>query len=368
MKKFRLVVNIAIVISLLSIVSICMAENDDGEDTYQAESVVDTTQAKYFFREGNKACKAGRYDEAISLYNKALEFNPNYSSAYANRGVAHERKGQYDNALDDYNEALRVEPNNAHAYNGIAVIYQKTKRQAEAKKTWKLAVQANPNFEEPYYHLGLVSQNNAAESIQYFKLFLLYAKPNDTRIADVKQTIQALQEDLQNPPKTEEHDVPDIQDNRFPAIWNGMKLTSTGTVPSKLSMDITLLTDTVIHGVIVKQPRTTISDNGTLTFYLNNGDWAGITFFRDSISFWFSWDGQKAFDTAIWNNGLYKNCYYNASIAFYVPGDGYLYVDVVPLNTALQSKSYKIELPEGAQYFNGKCRENVLIGEIGLYQ
>lgn len=162
------------------------------------------------------------------------------------------------------------------------------------------------------------------------------------------------------------------QNNKFPSLpanWNGLKLTKSGTTVSKLNLDMSLGTEGAIRGIVINQPRTDISDNGTLYFYLNNGDFAGITFFQDQISFWLSWEGQKRFDEAIWNNGsLHKSSSYNSSIAFYVPGDGYLYVGVVPLNNPLQNKAYKFKLPEGAEYFNGKCHENVLIADIGIYQ
>ena len=132
---------------------------------------------------------------------------------------------------------------------------------------------------------------------------------------------------------------------------------------------MSLETQGIIHGIIIKQPRSTISDCGTLYFYLNNGRGVGVTFFRDQISFKFTWMADQCFDIADWNpNALYKTSSYNGIIGFYVPGDGYLYIEVVPMNKGKQSKSYKVELPEGEQYFNGKCHENDLVCEIGLYQ
>ena len=45
--------------------------------------------------------KRGQYDNAIEDFNKAIALDPNYVSAYINRGAAYGKKGQYDNAIED---------------------------------------------------------------------------------------------------------------------------------------------------------------------------------------------------------------------------------------------------------------------------
>ena len=44
----------------------------------------------------------GRYDEAISDYNSAIEIDPKSDLAYYNRGVAYFKKGDYVNSWDEY--------------------------------------------------------------------------------------------------------------------------------------------------------------------------------------------------------------------------------------------------------------------------
>ncbi|MDD4600734.1 hypothetical protein SDC9_20902 [bioreactor metagenome] len=201
--------------------------------------------------------------------------------------------------------------------------------------------------------------------------------PNDAVIKRVMEiangdSVKIIGNKTPAPPTTTDKAKTNPQEastDTFPTTWNGLKLTNYAVVPSKIALDIDLATNAVFRGIIIKQPRTTVDDVGTLRFYLNNGDSAGITFFQDEIAFSFSWSGQERFDTANWNHkGLHKNSYYTSDIAFYVPGDGYLYIDVIPFDNSLPQKSYKFELPEGAQFFSGKCYENVLVGTVGLYQ
>ena len=52
-----------------------------------------------------------KYEEAIKDYNKAIELNPNYASAFNNRGSTFNRMGKYEEAIKDYNTALSYLPN-----------------------------------------------------------------------------------------------------------------------------------------------------------------------------------------------------------------------------------------------------------------
>jgi len=52
----------------------------------------------------------GRFDEAVSDFNKALELNPRYAFAYAGRGHAYLRKDNIDAARRDTQKALSLNP------------------------------------------------------------------------------------------------------------------------------------------------------------------------------------------------------------------------------------------------------------------
>ena len=54
--------------------------------------------------------KLGRYDEAISTYNKAVEIAPEYAVVIYNRGCAYCRKGDKANALADLKKAISLNP------------------------------------------------------------------------------------------------------------------------------------------------------------------------------------------------------------------------------------------------------------------
>ena len=51
----------------------------------------------------------GDLDGAIADYNRAIELNPKYASAYYNRGNAKEAKGDLDGAIADFKRATEVD-------------------------------------------------------------------------------------------------------------------------------------------------------------------------------------------------------------------------------------------------------------------
>ena len=54
---------------------------------------------------------------AITCYNKAIELNPKYATAYNNKGVALKALGDTKAAITCYNKAIEINPKYASAYH-----------------------------------------------------------------------------------------------------------------------------------------------------------------------------------------------------------------------------------------------------------
>jgi len=65
-------------------------------------------------------------------YNKALELDPQHTSAYYNRGFLNFELEQYSQAIDDYNKVIEFNPYYAAAYYNRGVVYQALGKQKEA--------------------------------------------------------------------------------------------------------------------------------------------------------------------------------------------------------------------------------------------
>ena len=79
------------------------------------------------------ACSdSGLIDEAISSYEKALHYCPEYSTAWSNLGILYGKKGRKKDALEAFFHALEADPSAALPYNNIAQLYLRHNQWGEA--------------------------------------------------------------------------------------------------------------------------------------------------------------------------------------------------------------------------------------------
>lgn len=59
-------------------------------------------------------------------YDKAIQLNPQDSTAYNNRGAVHEKMDNLEQAIRDYSTAITLDPLNATAYMNRGIAYGQT--------------------------------------------------------------------------------------------------------------------------------------------------------------------------------------------------------------------------------------------------
>jgi adenylate cyclase len=189
----------------------------------------------------------GRYEEAIDIYKKVIEFDSNnffalnntginyfylnnfdeaaiyfeksaklqpYSKAFSNSGSVYYYAHNFEKAVDMYKEALRLETDNYRWAANIADAYKFIKGKKEMADTYfgksielsRQAIQANPNIDRTYHYLAinLAYFGNASDAklalIEAEKLnpnsqSLFYAK---LRVAVFLQNHDEIQQQYQN--------------------------------------------------------------------------------------------------------------------------------------------------------------------------
>jgi len=80
-------------------------------------------QAKEWLEKGYQHWLNKEHDSAIDASTKAIAIDPNYATAYYNRGIAYKDKGQLDRAIEDWNKAIALDPNYARAYINRGIAY-----------------------------------------------------------------------------------------------------------------------------------------------------------------------------------------------------------------------------------------------------
>ncbi len=103
----------------------------------------------------------GEYEKAIEYFDKAIELNPNYPTAFYSRGIAYMNLGQYERAIEEFNEAITHDPNYVVAYYNRGVAYAFLNQYERAIEDYNKALELNPNYEtldpiyEAYYNRGV---------------------------------------------------------------------------------------------------------------------------------------------------------------------------------------------------------------------
>jgi tetratricopeptide (TPR) repeat protein len=120
---------------------------------------------------GVALCEAGRYDDAISEYKKAIALDNYYSDPLSNIAVAYSLKGDIDNAINSLKLAIHLCPNYAEAYNNLGSLFVKKKEYATAEQILKHAIQIRPYYGKAYYNLGrlYLEKGNEEQAWSFFK-------------------------------------------------------------------------------------------------------------------------------------------------------------------------------------------------------
>ena len=63
-----------------------------------------------------------KWQNAISVFKKAINCDSNFVEAYNNLGVAYIHLGEHENAIENYHKAIEIKKDYANAYNNLACL------------------------------------------------------------------------------------------------------------------------------------------------------------------------------------------------------------------------------------------------------
>ena len=95
---------------------------------------------------------AGRPEEAIQLFQKAIRLNPfGPSLLYRGLGQALRNTGRFEEAVPAFKKAIQLAPDNIMAHTCLAVAYIWMGREKEARAEAVELLRVNPKFSLDYY-------------------------------------------------------------------------------------------------------------------------------------------------------------------------------------------------------------------------
>ena len=116
------------------------------------------------------ASELERYDQAISISEKIIEFDNQNAKAYAYLGECHSKIGNDIQAIEAFDQAIEINPNYADAHYNKGVCLNSLTEQQKAIECYKKAIKINPNYADAFYNLGVsyFEQGQIKNSISAF--------------------------------------------------------------------------------------------------------------------------------------------------------------------------------------------------------
>ncbi|HUI05882.1 MAG TPA: tetratricopeptide repeat protein [Verrucomicrobiae bacterium] len=115
--------------------------------------------------------KVGRLQEATEQWEQAVRLSPDMVAAYYNLGVVSEQTGKIEDAIRHYERALLFAPDDADVHDRLGMALEKAGRLPEATRHWEEAVRINPGLAEAHNNLGsaLLKLGKVPEALVHYE-------------------------------------------------------------------------------------------------------------------------------------------------------------------------------------------------------
>jgi tetratricopeptide (TPR) repeat protein len=145
---------------------------------------------------GNILRDAGRHDEALALYDKALADVPDYTDGLNNRAVALWSMMRFEEALAGFDAALAVRPDYVEAHYNRGNALRDLLRLKEAKDSYDRAAAIDPLFAPAHRNKGFVAllEGDFAQGLPLYEWRKKLTPPIEAR--DYHQPLWSGREDI----------------------------------------------------------------------------------------------------------------------------------------------------------------------------
>ena len=114
--------------------------------------------AQKHFNDAEAYKKKGLLQEAIESYNKAIEADAAFVSAYYNLALVYYQTQQLSLAIVNLKKVTDLDSSDVSAFNNLGVLYVATGRLSDAKRCFENALAGDANYEEARVNLEMVRQ------------------------------------------------------------------------------------------------------------------------------------------------------------------------------------------------------------------
>lgn len=102
--------------------------------------------------DAQKHSRAGRIDDAVAHYERALFLRPDHADAHNNLGSALLSQGKADDAAAHFGRALALDPDHAAAHNNLGTVFRDEGRFADAMAHYERAIAIRPDYTVAHFN------------------------------------------------------------------------------------------------------------------------------------------------------------------------------------------------------------------------
>jgi tetratricopeptide (TPR) repeat protein len=112
--------------------------------------------------------------EAIAVYLKVLDMDPQHAAAHINLGTLYYNRHEYGLAEKHYRSAIQIDPRYALAYFDLGNVLDETGRIEEAINTYKAAIQLAPTYADAHYNIALAYEKvrEPRKALQHWRAYV----------------------------------------------------------------------------------------------------------------------------------------------------------------------------------------------------
>ncbi|MCF6149091.1 MAG: glycosyltransferase [Candidatus Kuenenia sp.] len=111
-----------------------------------------------YFKKAEDCKVKGCIEDAVSYYEKSLEYDDSFISAYYNLAISYYKLGLFSDAINTFEKLIELNHADASVYNNIGTLCFKNNNLVDAIKYFELALSIEPNYEEAKKNLGNIQK------------------------------------------------------------------------------------------------------------------------------------------------------------------------------------------------------------------
>ncbi len=146
-------------------------DNPPAVESIKEADPVKAAESEQYFQQGVKLYEQYKYQEAVSVFDKAIAANPDNYKVYTAQGIAICFQGNYQAGMALIEKTLAMQPNYVPAFYDLAMAY-KLQHNYEKSLVWfQKTIEGDPQNTWSYYGIATIyaDQSDTKDSLLYLQ-------------------------------------------------------------------------------------------------------------------------------------------------------------------------------------------------------